>query len=341
MVSQFMPQVQLWRYWPVIIVAFGIRGMFGPSGGPWTIKSLAEGLTVVAFGLVFLGQMTGYLDWKVWLNILKLWPLLLVSVGLEIIGKGVKSEWVRAIGSIVIIAGLAYGSLVMTDTGGWPLTFVPAVESKQFEFSEARDRSVDEGVARIDGGVGSLTVEAGDELATSEGRSPFEPVFEVEQGSRSADVRIGLGDGTWGPMTTDAALDVTLSRDVTWDLEIHAGVTDYEVDLSEVPLGHLDFDAGVSDGTLVLGPSDAAGGDGPVEADVKAGVSSLRIRVPEGDDVRVSVRAGLGSVDVRGDWRGSRDGDERVYESEEFDDSGEYWDVRVEAGVGSVTIEYY
>ena len=120
LVSQFAPGIQLWRFWPLIIIAFGVRAMFGSGEGRWGIRHLFEGLTTVTVGLVFLGQMLGYLGWDVWLNILRLWPLLIVSLGLELIGKGLKSEWVRALGSIVVIAGLAYGALVMTPTGGWP-----------------------------------------------------------------------------------------------------------------------------------------------------------------------------------------------------------------------------
>ena len=187
--SQLVPQFQLWRFWPLIIIAFGIRAMFGTSGTPWSVKALTEGLSTVAVGLIFLGQMLGYLAWDVWLNILRLWPLLLVALGLEIAGKGLKSEWVRALGNVVVIGGLAYGALVMTSTGGgWPVVFMPAGESEPFEFSAEAESGVEDGTARIEGGVGELTVSAGAALATAEGRSPFDPEFDVMSGSRSADV---------------------------------------------------------------------------------------------------------------------------------------------------------
>jgi hypothetical protein len=340
--SQFIPGVQLWRYWPLIIIAFGVRAMFGPPGGPWSIRHLAEGLSTIALGLVFLGQMIGYLPWNVWLNILRLWPLLLVSLGLEIIGKGLRSEFVRALGAVVIIAGLAYGALVMSPTAGWPVSLLPvASQSEPFDFAARNDAGADSGVASIDGGVGRLAVTAGDVLATAKGTSPFEPVFDVTADGERVDLRIGLGSGSWGPGETDGSLDVTLDRGVAWDLGIDAGVTRYEVDLRELMIRALRLNAGVSDGTLTLGRSDAARTAERVPVTIDAGVSSLTIKVPTGDSVRVQIDQGLTGVDVRGEWTSDKDGDTRVYRSAGFRDTGAYWDIEIDAGIGSITVEYY
>jgi hypothetical protein len=200
---------------------------------------------------------------------------------------------------------------------------------------------VTEGTAVIEGGVGLLSVQAGDELATAEGTSPFEPVFDVETSGRSADVRAGLGSHSWGPAENNARLDVTLSRDVAWDLHVSAGVTSYDVDLRDLTIGALSLDAGVSEGTLILGASDESDADEGIPVEIEAGVSALRIRVPEGDSVRIAVSEGLTGIDVRGDWNRAGSDGSRVYESAEFDDSGAYWDIDIQAGIGGITVEYY
>lgn len=340
--SQVVPQIQIWRFWPLIIIAFGIRAMFGTAGTPWSVKALTEGLSTIAFGLIFLGQMLGYLAWDVWLNILRLWPLLLVALGLEIAGKGLKSEWVRALGNVVIIGGLAYGALVMSSTGGgWPVVFMPVGESDPFEFSAEAASGVEEGTARVEGGVGEFTVSAGTALATAEGHSPFEPEFDVTSGSRSADVKIGLGSHSWGPGDSNTELDVTLSEDVVWDLEVSAGVTEYDLDLSDLVLSSLVLDAGVSDGVVTLGSSDAGDADEAIPVEIESGVSALRIRVPEGDNVRVTIQQGLTGVDMNGDWDRAEDDGTPIYESDRFSDDGAYWDIEIQAGIGGITVEYY
>jgi len=341
LVSQFVPGIALWRYWPLIIVAIGVRQALGPTVGSWSIKHAVDGLVTIAIGLVFLGQMLGYLGWNVWMNILRLWPLLLVSIGLEVAGKGLRSEAVRALGGLVVIGGLAYGALVMTPTGSW-MPLVPVTgESEAFEWSEAHNRRVTEGEAVIRGGVGRLTVSEGRDLATAEGRSPLESEFEVVVDGDTADVEIGAGTGVWVPTTDEARLDVTLDREVTWDITADAGVSHYDIDLRELRVRSLSLNAGVSEGTVTLGSSQSSGLGGAVPADVDAGVSALTIRVPGGDHVRVSMSSGLSGMTTRGTWTSSREGDTRVYESEGFRDSGTYWDIDITSGIGSVTVEYY
>ncbi len=341
LINQFVPGIAIWRYWPLIIVVFGVRSMFGTGTGSWSIKDAAEGLTTVTIGLIFLGQMLGYIGWNAWLNIFRLWPLLLVALGLEIAGKGMKSEGIRTLGSLVVIAGLAYGALAMTPTAGWSF-FVPVSGAAETFSSEApHDSRVTEGTAVIKGGVGVLKLMAGDDLATASGRSPFTPEFDVTIDRSHALVSAGLGSGTWMPGVGDTRLDVTLDSDVVWDLTVEAGVSSYDVDLRDLAVEAVTFDAGVSEGRITFGEAAASGLRGPVDVRVKAGVSALTLRVPEGDSVRVAVSQGLSGVTARGEWKSGRDGDTRTYESDGFRTSGAYWDIDVESGIGSITLEYY
>ena len=341
LLNQFAPRIDLWRYWPLIIVAVGIRGMFPSASEGWSLKRAAEGLTVVVIGLILLGQMLGVLGWQVWLNILRLWPLLLVALGLEVIGKGMRSDAVRMLGNLVIVAGLLYGALVMAPTSGWPLVWADEGEAAPFALTAAHEAGVSEGTARIDGGVGDFSLTGGNALATAEGSAPSAPEFDATTTGETADVRIDSGSQHWWPSASGSVLDVTLDRAVTWDLQVNAGVSTFEVDLRDLPVSDLSFDAGVSDGTLVLGPSDAAGtGDG-VEARINTGVSSLEIRVPNGDSARVSVKSGLSTVNFDGTWDRSGDEGSRVWTSQGFSDSGAYWDIEIQAGVGSIKVTYY
>jgi hypothetical protein len=339
LITQFAPGVHLWRYWPLIIVALGVRAMFGPGPGPWSVRYLAEGLSTVALGLVFLGQMLGYLGWDVWLNIFRLWPLLLVAFGLEVLGRGLRTEWLRALGSLVIVAGLAYGALVMTPTD-WSAPRIGR-EATSFTESAAHDRGITEGTAAVTAGLGDFTLRGGNQLATAKGTSPLEPRFEALHDGSKATVRIDLGKGVVAPGQYDSWLDVTLDRAVWWDLDVSAGVGSFDVDVSDVPVSRMTLKAGVSEGSLKLGPPRTPGDAGAVPVRIEAGVSSLTLRVPEGSPIRVKVGAGLTSIEALGAWDEWRSGSDRVYESPSFDGSSTYWDITVSAGLGSITVEYY
>jgi hypothetical protein len=335
LVSQLVPEMHLWRWWPLIVVGIGIRQMFGPRRSPWSVRHLGEGLSTVAIGLVLLGQMLGVLRWDVWLNIIRLWPVLLVSLGLEIIGKATRAEWIRFVSSLVIVAALAYGALVLTPMSGWPpVTRVPGGEP--FSYVERHDDRVAMGEAEIAGAVGELTVGAGDDLASAEGSSPYGVTFGVVTSGRTAEVSVADAGGSWGPVTPGSDIAVALDRDVVWDLVVKAGVSRYELDLRELTVSSLDLESGVSAGTVTFGaPEDAA------RVDIEAGVSGIVLRFPRDERARVVVSEGLSGVESGAGWTRSREGSARVYESERFSSSGAYWDVHIESGIGGITLQYY
>ncbi|MEL7668735.1 MAG: DUF5668 domain-containing protein [Actinomycetota bacterium] len=336
LVSQLMPEMHLWRWWPLIVVGVGIRQMFGPRRGPWSVRHLGEGLGTVAIGLVLLGQMLGVLRWDVWLNIIRLWPVLLVSLGLEIIGKATRAEWIRFAGSLVVVAALAYGALVLTPGGGWP-PLTPVAGGEPFDYVERHDDRVITGEAEITGAVGQLDVRAGDDLAAAEGRSPYGVTFDVVTYGRSADVTVADAGGPWGPATPGSDIEVTLDRDIAWDLVIKAGVSAYDIDLRELTVSSLELESGVSAGTVTFGRPD----DDARRVDIEAGVSGIVLRFPRDEGVRVTVSEGLSGVESGADWTKSREGGSRVYESERFSSDSAYWDVYIESGIGGITLQYY
>jgi hypothetical protein len=193
----------------------------------------------------------------------------------------------------------------------------------------------------VEGGVGEFSVEGGTKLATAEGRSPYDPRFDVERTGGTADVWINLGSGSFGPSTSGTRLDVTLDKSVVWDLDIKCGVSHFDVDLSDIVASSLAFEAGVSGGTLTLGAPEAPGGRNAVKGTIEAGISTLKIRVPAGESVRVKVNGGLTALNVDGSWESTSNGGDRTYESDGFSDRGAYWDIVIDAGIGTINIEYY
>ncbi len=315
------------------------------------LKRIAEGLTVIAVGLVFLGNTFGVIPWSVWWNVISLWPLLLIAAGIDVIGRGTDNSWLRVLSSLLVIAGLAYGVFVMPANGGnwspWgPFVFMGtgavSANSEPFDNSEAHDPTVRTGDALVSGGVGSLTVTAGSNLVSASGTSPFDPVFEVNTSSKGADVVVGLGNGQWVALRDNASLDVELDRAVAWDLRIDGGVSEIEADLSDLTLTALEIRAGVSKGTVILGAVDTRVTDGGVPVILDTGVSTFTVRIKEGEHVRLRMDKGLSTIAKPSDMRqvNSGGGDD-VYESDGFSESAGYWDITLDAGISNVRIEYY
>jgi hypothetical protein len=92
---------------------------------------------------------------------------------------------------------------------------------------------------------------------------------------------------------------------------------------------------GASALTLKLG--DVPSGQSVSTVVVKAGVSSVRILLPREAEARVAAQSGLVATDVGGRFerRGS------AWQTPGYSSASKTWDIRTEAGVGSVSIDTY
>ncbi len=312
------------------------------------LKRIMEGLTVIAVGLILLGNTLGIVPWGVWWNIATLWPLLLIAAGIDIIGRGTDNSWLRVLASLLVIGGLAWGVFVMpTNSGNWspwgPFVVTPLSSSgniEPFDNTQAHDTTVSSGTARI-GGVGTLKVTDGTDLVSASGESPFEPVFDVSTSGSKADVSVSMGNGNWVAPRDRANIEVKLDRSVEWDLVIDAGVSEIDADLSGLKLSSLEVKAGVSNGTVTLGGIDV-GGSGGVPVKLDTGVSTVTLRIPEGEQVRLTLDKGFSNVQrPSGLARAGESGGKEVYETSGITSGSRYWDITLDAGISNVRIEFY
>lgn len=343
LVAQFAPGVGILNLWPLIIVIAGlVEAVTPPSEGRWDIARFAGGLVTVTVGLVFLAITLGYVHWSVWLQILSLWPVLLISIGLGIIGRASHMSWVRALGSVVVILALAYATA--SAYAGAPISRLP-IYSGTAAFSEsARVDGVREGNLDLAVGLADTTIGSGDDLIDAKGESSFgKPVLDVARSGSTADVRFRLGDGqSMHPFSgaVGATLDVNLSRQVLWDVSMDAGVSSLNADLSDLKIRSLQLKPGVSTCDVRLGK--VPDGERRAIADVKAGVSAVSLSVPRDVPVRIVSDSGLVGHEIDKYFVRKAPG---RWETEGFsaaEKRGEgVWVIEVKSGVGTFAIDTY
>lgn len=304
-------------------------------------KRLMSGLTFITAGLILLANTTGALPWSVWWSIATLWPLLLVAAGIDILGRSTGSTALRVLGSLVVIGGLVYGAMTGVSGARVPALF-GARNGQEFSHAAAHDPSLTFGVAKIDVGLSKLTVKAGGDLASATGRTPFgRPTFELKSTNRQAglaDVTISSGNGNGivaVPGPSDSFMDVTLDRTVRWDLTVNAGLSDTTLDLSQIKLGSLTADMGLSNSTITFGV-DAR------DATIRGGLSAMKLRVPASTAVEVDVSNGLGGVRFSPGWtRVSGDAFDGVWRTPGFDTASAKLTIRIQAGFSSIDVQRY
>lgn len=308
-----------------------------------SVKRVFEGLTIVTAGVILLGNTTGALPWSVWLTIVMLWPLLIVSLGIDILGRAVGSDWLRALSSLVIIGGLVYGALVGAGRVAAPLT--ASAGGQAFELAEPADPAITSGHARVSVGLSTVTLRPGSDLAAATGTSPFgKPTLTVTKTPPSAEVRIASAEGRVVlPGTGRALMDVRLGRDVKWDtVTVDGGLCDLDLDLSDLDVPEMATNVGLSNGRITFGMPRSASPQ-PYVARISGGLSSFTLRVPAGLGVEVVSNSGLGSVEVPQGWtRTSGTGPfTGTWRSDGYDAATAKLRIEVRTGLTSVRVERY
>lgn len=343
LLMRLIPSISWWSFWPLIIVLAGLVQAFTPGKEGWSVHRMFDGFVTVAIGGVFLATTMGVVGWDVWMRILGLWPVLIIAIGFDLLGKALHTSWLRALGSLAIIGALAYG--VTSASGGFDDFGVPMAPGGVQDVSLSEPvGTADTANLTLDSGVATVRVASGDRLIGITGSSPWgEPTLDVERVGSEARVRAVLGDDRgmhmW-PGEPSARFDVELSDRVVWDIRMNTGVSALRADLSDVDVRSLDLRPGVADCDVRLGEVPTGEREGRV--DVRAGVSSVAVRIPDDAEARVEIESGLSGSSVRGGFEGLGSGTWETPGYEAAKDAGRpVWLIRVRSGIGSVTIDTY
>jgi hypothetical protein len=339
--GQTLPGVSVWMLWPLIIIVAGAVQAVTPGRHGWNVNRLFDGLVTIAFGLVLLGNTTGIIGWSVWWRFIWLWPVLLIAAGIGIIGRAIGQRWIGMIGSILVILALGYAAA--TTYAGAP-TFsigVPSTGAHTLSYS-APVLGATGATLELDAGAGDVRIGGGTDLVKVDAASPWgQPTASVDRTASTARVKVVMSQGSGGvyiPGRSSAHMDLELSRDVAWDATINSGAVSLDADLADVPVNSLELKTGVSDSTLKFGAPDMGGpGQGGKLIRVRSGVSSVTLQFPASASVRIRFQTGLSGNKVPSGYQKVGD----VWESPGFTESGAFWDVTVESGVGSSVIETY
>jgi hypothetical protein len=289
--------------------------------------SLVFPIILIVLGVLFLLSnlnITSGIDWG---TIWKLWPILLIAIGLEVIlGRRVSFGAVLLIVLIVIIGGAALWWSVVVGTGDrtteyftWPMDGVERAE------------------VELRAGVGELQLVGYDDMADL-----LVADLDLAPGAKvSHDLEL-QGDVAQGWIDSDrdffslppviggksSQWDLRLNTRLQWEMNVNSGIGDVRLDLSDLKVSDLELNSGIGAVRLTLPRR------GTVRARVDGGVGDLSITIPEGVQARIRVDRGLSSLNI--DNRFQRQGD--YYETAGISGAESFIDLEIDMGIGSITI---
>jgi len=248
-------------------------------------------LILISIGLIFLLNSLGILDWSVWLNLWRLWPVLLIAGGLDLL-VGRRSAGGSLLVLLVTLTLLAGGLwLLVAEADGAPAAVSDTIRQPRGDAERAE--------VFISPGVGRLTIDALPESANLvEGTVQLgkgeraERSFQVtgsQASLRLESSRSSFGP-SFGPWHSDRAWDLGLAPGVPLGLQVDLGVGDAGLDLSELTLNDVKVEVGVGRVRVVL-PA-----EGNYRVEIGVGIGSIEVIVPQGLEVHVQSSTALGAT---------------------------------------------
>ncbi len=284
---------------------------------------------LISLGVIFLLNNLGWLDWGVWETVLRLWPVLLIGAGLDLL-IGRRSVWGSLLVALLLLAVLA-GAIWIHQTR-------PAGPSASAELVEQALQGATEARVEIRPGVGALTLDALDEpgLLLS-GRVELDRgerlVTEVDRTGSTLVYSLATDKAEWsfwGPWGIDRNWQVSLTPEIPIELTISAGVGTADIDLSRLTITELVVSTGVGRTVLTLPAI------GTLSANIDGGVGELVVRIPEGMGARIDASGGLAPISASPEFE--RRGN--LYYTPDYDSAESRLDMQIDMGVGALRLEY-
>jgi len=256
----------LLELWPLLLVIAGLDGFINHGGFVWSV--LLAGL-----GGIFLLANFGYIQVSVWTVVLRLWPVLFIAWGLDLL-IGRRRTWVSWMAGIVIGLVLVGGIywFASTYSGGQ----APRIEA------------INQPLAGAKSAEGSISMTAGN-LNLTGGTSPTN-VIEAKLGlrtnqnfSQSSTVQDGVNDFSIRDDNSFAVYPFDASN-YTWDIKVNETVPlilnldmaagQMNIDFSRLKITSFDVKIAAGTVTLVLPQTGAYNGV------LEGSASTMKITIP-------------------------------------------------------------
>ncbi|MDQ6693124.1 MAG: toast rack family protein [Chloroflexota bacterium] len=288
-------------------------------------------LLLIIIGTIFLLNNLNIVDWSVWESLSRLWPLVLIAVGVDqIFGRRRP-----ALTLLLVLAIFAAGGGYLYSSGGVRSSGKALTMNLLEPLGNAKSADV-----TLKMGTGDLSL-AGDMQETTNLASGI--LHYMEGGGQPSIQRSATGDVANLRLEQGhsfSLIHIFGNDNLRWDLHfnprvplrlaIETGAGNATLDLSRFQLSGFSLHAGAGDASVTF-PGTGIQGSSTIDT----GAGDLSIIVPEGLKARIKISHNVG--DVSADSRFSK-GEKDVYITKDYSAAGNHLDLAVNAGVGDVVI---
>lgn len=329
---------------------------------PHERPSLFGPIILIAIGLFFLFNRMNIITDLHWGDVLRLWPLFLIFLGLNILVQQAPRPFGTLLSGLVALLAVAiFGYILVVGVRGslFGDTFTGDWQTQEITFPAAGLTSAVIDIEIGPPGADMFALEDSGDLIAGTVTYSSGLLFDKRSTNNRATVTLAPRNtgtwvwepGQWDTLQEEARWELGLNPNVPMSLDLSAVAGSSLLDLRQLLLEDLSLNISAGDITLFLPDGDydvdmetnaasttmtfPQAGQHTVELRVNAG--SVTIDLPEGMELRVETEQALGSFDNDTD-RLQRVGSTDVWETPGYDDSDNRIDLSLNIAVGSVTI---
>lgn len=327
---------------------------------------LIPGMILVLIGAIFLLHNFGYLHFH-WYNIWRMWPIFLVIGGVNLVFAHNRSAWATILKISVVIAGFAlllFGNF-NGDYAWWPRHhFSYHSDDNDDNYSDDNDdsdsTSSDGKIVKVEGNsefktpynasikVARLNISGGattyrlndttNQLFRADthefrGRYQFDGHSEDSVYVMNFTMKNNKGIWNWGDNNNESNKAVLmLNTNPEWEINIDAGATDLNFDLSKYKVRSVKLSGGAAQFVVRVGQ--------PLKTtniNVSTGASDVTIEIPQNAACEITSDSGLSSTS----YDGFNKRDDGHYETENFASAANKMYIHISGGISDFKVHKY
>ncbi len=311
----------IFQFWPVILIAIGLDSIYRGEGA-------AGAAFMIGVGVIFLLSNLGYLAVDIWQIIIRIWPILLIAIGFDIIIG--RRSWIAALLGVIAVLGILAGAVWLFGgpiNQGQPIT--GEAISQPLQGAASAQVNLEAGAASLflnkqskpEGLItGTIAPGPGQKLSQNYSMTGNQAEYTLSSsGSAIGHIPGGSNQYNW---------KLALNPQVPVDLKLSMGAGEANLDLTGLNISKLRSDLAVGDTKITLPQN------GRLDAAVDSAIGSVTIYVPKGTALQIKAANGLSTISVPPGYQ--KEG--KTYTSPGYTSAENRVNLDLNQAIGSMTI---
>lgn len=297
------------------------------------IRSYLKGIIIILLGVILLANNFQILPWSVWYELLRLWPAILIAIGVDLIFRKSSLSFLQILSPLVIIAAIGGAVYLSQADRAYQITdralrfeqpLSPKLKQADIEISFGA------GILRLEGGSAYLF--EGDFTTPSWLRPKMRYKVVGEKGFLELTEEGERGRFQFSQAGKEHSWNLRLNNKIPLTLKIETGASSNYLDISSLEVTYLELKTGASKNEIKFGSLNS------IQAKIEAGVSQIKLFIPGSIGIRIEADTALTSNNLN-ELDLIKEGN--TYISRHYSTAETRLDLELKVGVSSLTVELY